>query len=205
MTEPTRLLLISLALMMLSTIGLSTQSSNPRVSVVIGKNAPQLEKFAASELCNYLEKLFDVKTQPTSDVEGKSEAIFLIGSPATNPAIKSFPKVSDQGIVIERLSASPTMVVGGGSARATMWAVYELVERLGVRYLLYRDAIPPKSQFRMPDLHVLMEPTFRVRAHGTTNVDFADSGEGWGIKDFRPLIDLLAKRKFNRINVGGYA
>jgi hypothetical protein len=205
MTEPTRLLVITHALMMLWTLGLTAQSSNPQVSVVIGKNAPQLEKFAASELCKYLEKLFDVKTQPTSEVDVKSKATFLIGSPATNPTIKSFPKVSDQGIVIERLSASPTVVVGGGSPRATMWAVYELIERWGVHYLLYRDAIPPKSQFRMPDLHVRMEPTFRVRAHGTTNVDFADSGEGWGIKDFQPLIDLLAKRKFNRINLGGYA
>src|SRR5262245_28626787 len=89
MTESTRRLVITPALMMLWTIGLTTQSSHPRVSVVIGKNAPQLEKFAASELCNYLEKLFDVKTQPTSDVEAKSEATFLIGSPATNPTIKS--------------------------------------------------------------------------------------------------------------------
>src|SRR6476659_1974229 len=115
MTEPTRLLVITHALMMLWTLGLTAQSSNPQVSVVIGKNAPQLEKFAASELCKYLEKLFDVKTQPTSEVDVKSKATFLIGSPATNPTIKSFPKVSDQGIVIERLSASPTVVVGGGS------------------------------------------------------------------------------------------
>jgi len=57
----------------------------------------------------------------------------------------------------------------------------------------------------MPNLNVVMEPIFRVRAHGTTNVDFADSGEGWGFKDFRQLIDQLAKMKYNRLNVGGYA
>ena len=42
-----------------------------------------------------------------------------------------------------------------------------------------------------------------MRAHGTTNVDFADSGEGWGFKDFRRLIDQLAKMKYNRLNIGG--
>ena len=52
-----------------------------------------------------------------------------------------------------------------------------------------------ESKFSMPDLHVVMEPIFRVRAHGTTQ-DFADSGEGWGIKDWRVFIDQLAKMKY---------
>src|SRR4051794_23362631 len=32
-----------------------------RVSVVVGANAPQLERFAASELCGYLNKLYGIK------------------------------------------------------------------------------------------------------------------------------------------------
>ena len=36
-------------------------------------------------------------------------------------------------------------------------------------------------------------------------MDFADSGEGWGIKDFRPLIDQLAKMKFNRLDIVAFA
>ena len=176
------------------------------VSVVVGENAPGVEKFAASELCGYLDKLFAIHTQPVSTRAAGSKAIFLIGSPATNSRIKTFPQVSDQGIVITRVQdAVPTLVVGGGSPQASLWAVYELAERWGVRYLMVRDAIPARSKFKMPRLNVVMEPIFRVRAHGTTNVDFADSGEGWGFKDFRPLIDQLAKMKYNRLNVGGYA
>jgi hypothetical protein len=189
----------------LSAVTLNARPSN-RVSVVVGEKAPDLEKFAASELCGYLNKLFGIQAQPAIQPERGSSAVFLIGSPATNPGIKSFPKVSDQGVVIERLAtATPTLLVGGGSPSAALWAVYELAERWGVRYLLDRDAIPARSKFTLPKLHVVMEPTFRVRAHGTTNVDFADSGEGWGIKDYRPLIDQLAKMKYNRLNVGGYA
>lgn len=192
-------------LISISALSLQAQESK-RVSVVIGNNAPELEKFAASELCGYLDKLFAVKAQPTTAAAPKASAIFLIGSPATNSRIKSFPKVSDQGVVILPLEGSPsTVVVGGGSPQATLWAVYELAERWGVRYLFDRDAIPAHSKFRLPTERVVMEPIFRVRAHGTTNVDFADSGEGWGFKDFRPLIDQLAKMKYNRINIGGYA
>ena len=34
--------------------------SVPRVSVVVGRDAPDLERFAAQELCAYLGKLFGV-------------------------------------------------------------------------------------------------------------------------------------------------
>ena len=75
--------------------------------------------------------------------------------------------------------------MGGGSSQATLWAVYELAERWGVRYLLDRDVLPAKSKFTMPTLNVVMEPIFRVRAHPTIQ-DFVDSGEALGIKDLSP-------------------
>ena len=195
-------LIILCGIVIVSATGLSARTSNSKVAVIVGNNAPDLENFAASELCGYLNKLFDIQVQPTTKVSASSDAIFLIGSPASNPLIKSFPQVSDQGIVIQRVAGkTPTLVVGGGSPKATMWAVYELAERWGVHFLTDRDALPKKSAFSLPDLNVKMEPTFRVRAPYTTNVDFADSGEGWGIKDFRRLIDQLAKMKFNRLNL----
>lgn len=179
----------------------------PQVSVVVGSQAPELERFAASELCRYLDKLFHVKTQPAADVAPAANAVFLIGSPQTNPAVKTaapaFPKVSDQGIVLRRVQyqGHPALVVGGGSSAATLWAVYELVQRWGVRYLLEGDVFPEHAgAFSLPDLNVVMEPVFRVRAHPTIQ-DLVASGEAWGLADFRRLIDQLAKLKFNRLDV----
>jgi hypothetical protein len=193
-------------IVILYVVGLEARPLSNHVAVIVGDNAPDLENFAASELCGYLDKLFDIATRPATKLSGSPDAVFLIGSPETNPLIKTSPQVSDQGIVIRRVPGkTPTLIVGGGSPKATMWAVYELAERLGVHFLNDRDALPKKSVFSMPDLNVKMEPIFRVRAHGTTNVDFADSGEGWGIKDFRRFIDQLAKMKYNRINIGGFA
>ena len=202
----TKLLAILGTLILSSSSLNASEASSDRVAVIIGQNAPELERFAASELCSYLDKLFAVKVSPTTTIDPSATAIFLIGNSASNPLVKNFPIVSDQGVVIERAAGAsrPTLIVGGGSPRATMWAVYELAERWGVRYLISRDALPARARFNMPSLHVVMEPIFGVRAHGTTNVDFADSGEGWGIKDWRKLIDQLAKMKYNRINVGGY-
>jgi hypothetical protein len=184
---------------------LHARPATNRVAVVVGENAPDLEKFAASELCGYLNKLFGLDVQPTNTPAASASAVFLIGTPASNPLIKALPKVGEQGIVIQRAEgATPTLIVGGGSSQATLWAVYELAERWGVRYLLDRDALPVKSKFTMPSLNVVMEPIFRVRAHPTIQ-DFADSGEAWGIKDFRPLIDQLAKMKYNRLNIFAFA
>jgi hypothetical protein len=175
------------------------------VAVVVGKNAPDLEKFAAAELCGYLNKLFGLEVQPTNSPAASASAVFLVGTSTSNPLIKTLPKVGEQGIVIQRVEgATPTLIVGGGSSKATLWAVYELAERWGVRYLLDRDALPAKSKFTMPSLNVVMEPIFRVRAHPTIQ-DFADSGEAWGIKDFHPLIDQLAKMKYNRLNIFAFA
>jgi hypothetical protein len=178
------------------------------IDVVVGSAAPELERFAACELCDYLAKLYGIQVYPTRNVSAASEAVFLIGSPETNAAVKRatarqpFPKVSDQGIVLRRtkLQERPALVVGGGSPQATLWAVYELVERWGVRYLVDRDVLPENvGNFEIPELDVVMEPIFRVRAHPSIQ-DYAPSGESWGMADFRVLINQLAKMKFNRLN-----
>src|SRR5262245_61096266 len=148
----------------------------PRAEVVIGAAAPDLEQFAASELCGYLVKLFGIRTDSVRSVTPSAEIVFLTGSPQTNAAVKqatgrkAFPTVTDQGIVLRRTEyeGRPALIVGGGSPRATLWAVYELVERWGVRYLTDRDVLPEKvGDFKLPDLDVVMEPVFRIRAHPT--------------------------------------
>jgi hypothetical protein len=97
----------------------------------------------------------------------------------------------------------PALVIVGGSPAATMWAVYELVERYGVTYLLSGDVYPEKQQpFHLPDIDQVFEPTFKARWFKTMG-DFAMGMEGWGMADYRPFLDQLAKLKFNRIRIGG--
>ena len=179
-----------------------------RVGVIVGPGAPEVEHFAAAELCRYLNELFHLAAAPATTVDASSHALFLIGSPQTNPAVaqslggREFPKVSAQGFVLRQAGHGNTLalIVGGGSPAATLWAVYELIDRWGVRYFTDRDVLPAAGEFHLPKLDVVMEPAFAVRAHPTIQ-DFADSGEAWGFADFRPLIDQLAKLKFNRLNV----
>ncbi len=60
----------------------------PQVDVVVGSAAPELERFAARELCDYLAKLYGIQTHPARHLSASSEAVFLIGSPETNAMVK---------------------------------------------------------------------------------------------------------------------
>ena len=64
---------------------LNAQRVTGRVSVIVGQNAPELERFAASELCGYLNKLFDLQTQPVTALDASSSAFF---SSAVQPQMR---------------------------------------------------------------------------------------------------------------------
>ncbi|MEA1951603.1 MAG: hypothetical protein U9N87_09470, partial [Planctomycetota bacterium] len=205
-------------LVCLVTIAIPAVAADP-VTVVVGPKAPELERHAGRELCGYLQKLYGIRTAPSENVAGENatgenatdyaDVAILIGSPETNPAVKkhlphgAWPQLSDQGLAIIpcRAHGKPAVVVGGGSPRATLWAVYELVERWGVRYLLHGDVLPKTpGKLKLPAKPIVMEPVFRVRQWRVVN-DFPSGPESWGMADYRPVLDQLAKLKFNRILV----
>ena len=76
----------------------------PMVDVVVGSSAPELERFAASELCSYLAKLFGIQAYPSRGASSSAQVVFLIGSPQTNASVKQamgengFGKITDQEI-----------------------------------------------------------------------------------------------------------
>jgi hypothetical protein len=183
---------------------------NSQVAVVIGPQADQLERQAAHELCRYLDKLFGIKARPTTELHPSAETLLLVGNPNSNPAVaaamgEDWPELTDQGIVLKRLdSEAPTLVVGGGSAVATMWAVYELVERWGVRYLVDRDIVPAERTWRgLPDLDVVMQPNMRIRCWRLVN-DLAFGPVSWSLEENRRFLHQIAKMKYNRIHVAVY-
>ena len=66
---------------------LSAQDS-PGVDVIVGGAAPELERFAAQELCDYLAKLYGIQAHPHRQVSAGADAAFLIGSPETNASVR---------------------------------------------------------------------------------------------------------------------
>ena len=178
------------------------------VAVLVGRNAPRLERFAAAELCRYMAELFGVQAAPGTDAPPGAQAVLLVGRPKTNPAVArafangGWPKLSEQGIMLKRLelAGEPALVAGGGSPVATMWAVYELVERWGVRYLVDRDVLPPKRPWPgLPEVDVVMEPNMRIRCWRLVN-DLAHGPVSWSLAENRRFLRQMAKMKYNRVH-----
>ncbi len=182
-------------------------ASAQTIEVAVAKDAEPLEELAGSELQRYLARLFPVSASVVWEPSEQADYAFLVGVASRNAAVtaggQAFPQLTDQGFVLRTMTfkEKPALAVVGGSPVATMWAVYELVERYGVRYLLSGDVFPQsQQQFFLPQMDAVFEPTFRIRMWKAMG-DFAFGMEGWGMADYRPFLDQLAKLKFNRIRV----
>lgn len=195
------------AIVLTGMLGAATGSvwAADQVSIVVADDAPPLEKFAAQELARQLTEVF-TDVEPTLAVSPAADAkqVVLIGSPATNPhvqtALDDWPDLSDQGLVIRTTpDNTPTLIVGGGSPVATLWAVYELGHRVGIRHLMRGDILP--NEKRMLDLaghDCVLEPQLRTRTWRTINC-FAIGPESWGVAEHERFFAQLAKLKFNDV------
>ena len=181
------------------------------VQIVVGPGAPELERFAARELTGQLERLFDVTTIIGTSLPLKATSVVVVGGPQFNPAAAEvlgdhWPSLSNQGILIRSFQRGKQqgVVVAGGSPVATLWAVYELGHRFGIRYLLREDIYPVTPiPLKLDGFKIVMEPQLRARTWRTVN-DFAIGPESWGLADHRRFLRQLAKLKFNRIMISLY-
>ena len=92
------------------------------------------------------------------------------------------------------LDGRSAIVAGGNDEAGTMYAAYELLERLGIVFQLTNDIIPQqKPDLPMPALDVRMEPAFKDRGMHCWH------GIRWymGLAELRQEIDQLAKLKMN--------
>ena len=185
-----------------------------KVTVVVGPDAPRLERFAADELAGQFKQLFECEVTIVTAGEAAANAagpIVLVGSPQTNSEIRrlvgdGWPKLSDQGFVIKSVErdGQPALAVGGDRPVATLWGVYELGQRFGIRYLLAGDVYPAESPaLKLSGFDVVAEPTLRSRAWQAID-DLPTGSSAWGLAEHQHVIGQLAKLKFNRVILNVY-
>ena len=187
-------------------VGQAVDASASSVRIVVGDEADPLERFAAGELEDMLEKLFAISVTVGSTPDTTATATLLVGRPESNPELAAavglaWPQLSDQGLLLHRLNSDPTtLVVGGGSPVAVMWAAYELGERFGIRYLVNQDVYPVKILWsEWPPLDVAMEPNMRVRCWRLVN-ELPHGPVSWSMEEYERFLRQIAKMKYNRIH-----
>ncbi len=136
---------------------LTVRNAHILVSPKVFGNPDSSALYAAKELRYYLGRM-TAASLPLAADGGKENAI-LVGD-ASGLDVSG---CSDDGFVIE--SSGNTVRLDGG-CRGVLYAAYELLERLGVRFFTPTcEKVPTMPGAVIPDLSLKAEPKFEYRAH----------------------------------------
>ena len=171
--------------------------SKRALQIVTRHDPDEIVQYSAEQLQWYVNRLFQIDAAIVATGEGQSTAVIL----DAKQACVNLPD-EKQAFILRRSSqaGSESIAAVGGSSTATiMWAVYDLVERWGVRYSVRGDILPASpGDFHLPDIDVVRKANLPFRGVRLIN-DFSMGLESWSLADIKRYIDQLAKLKFNSV------
>ena len=181
------------------------KNGRAEATIVVGHKGGAFHRWVAGELQRYVKQLSGAELPIVIiDQRPADKPLIIVGEPQTNSLVAGaqekklvdLSKLKPDGFVLKtvKLAGQPAVVVAGNDESGTMYAAYELLERLGIVFQLTNDIIPQqKPDLKMPALDVRMEPAFPHRGMHCCH------GIRWymGLADFRQEIDQLAKLKMN--------
>ncbi|MDP7395550.1 MAG: hypothetical protein QGF67_15905 [Lentisphaeria bacterium] len=169
-----------------------------RVAITISPDAGVLARDAATLLQSYLQEIFAVEAL----LDGSADWQIIVGQvddPLVQQASPALPALPGQGYLLRRVDET-AMLLAGGSDAATAWAVYDFLERLGVRFLLSGDVLPkPADEFRLPEVDATFEPVQRLRSWRMI-CELPYGPIMWSLDEQRRVIGQLHKLKFNGLH-----
>jgi hypothetical protein len=163
-------------------------------AVLLAKEASETERFAASELIDYV-KLMTGKEMPiVTDTDSNGKYLFRIGRAVTNiDSLKEFDQaIAGKGADSFILDAGDKGIslIGGGD-RGTLYSVYELLEQQGCRWYFpgrLGEVVPNRNELVIQTGKQKFVPDFVQRC--------VEVGQTDGI-DFEQTIDWAAKNRLN--------
>jgi len=182
-----------------------TRGGQAEAVIVIRQESGPFYRWVAGEVQRYVRELSGAELHVvTDDALPRNKTLILLGGPGINPLAASaeqqrlvrFAGLKPEGFLVRtiELEGRPVIVAGGNDEAGTMYAAYELLERLGIVFQLTNDIIPrQKPDLPLPALDIRMEPELKYRGMGRCH------GLSWhmGVEDFRKHINQLAKLKMN--------
>ena len=199
-----------LGLLLLALAGAGAPAAEPPVAwrIAVDPAAGSLERFAARELQRY------VYVRTGSLVPVRAEAALAPG-PALVVAVQSRalaagapagPALAPRDYRLRSAAAggAARVWVVGGDDVGTLYGVYRLAERLGVRFYLHGDVIPDEPEpLGFADFSEDGRALFSVRGLQPFH-DFAEGPDWWSTDDYLGAIGQLAKLRMNFIGLHTY-
>lgn len=187
---------------------LASQGAARAVIVVDDQSGP-FYRWIAGELVRYIEAIsgarLPVETTATYRSQGGTTAI-LLGGPSANRLTREtarassvrFEDLKTDGFLLKTVhrNGAPLLVTGGNDEASTMYAAYELLERLGVTFLAHTDILPEKSAtLALPTLDLRVETPFPRRGFLISNI-YPNRGI-WSLDEVKRFLDRMARMKMN--------
>ena len=186
------------------------QEGRPSAAIVQSTAPEPMETLAACELQCYVEKLTGVLL-PIIEWPGSAsqyQTLLCVGHPdRLQPAGEAIGRAFDLGAlkpdsyVIHTgvMEGSAVMALSGREPIGTLYAVYHLLEMLGVTFLLTGDLLPePVSSLSAPDLSRAFEPAFSRRGFLIPLINLHSSM--LSLSDYQQLIEQMVKLRLNYLS-----
>jgi len=136
-------------------------------AIVVGTDASESERWAATELQHWLEQVSGAEFQIRSDDEARQKREIVVGfnrrAQALLRSAVTPPDDADESFTYRNVG--PAIVIWGGKQRGTMYGVMTFLEReLGCRWYTPRvSVVPSKERYAFDYLRHTESPGIRVR------------------------------------------
>ncbi len=133
--------------------------------LVVAADASPAERFAAEELRDHFARASGTTLSIVTDVERKTEHIFVGSSSAFRSSDLAFPEDQFGPEDFRVLARDRNVAIVGGRPRGTLYGVYDFLEQcLGVRFLTSDHThVPPLDRDRRVAVERTFHPAFRMR------------------------------------------
>jgi hypothetical protein len=191
-----RILMVFAALVLPCMAGGAFIARDGKAEAVIVSAEP--DQFAATELRRYVESIAGVRLEIVAPDALRSGMLnIVVGGPLARK-LAPLDGLKQDGFVLWRAKtgAYDVLVAAGNDDAATLYAVYDLIERFGATFLITRDILPePVRDLRAPDVQLKVETPFPRRGLLISNI-YPNRGI-WHLSEVKAFLDQMAKMKMN--------
>jgi hypothetical protein len=178
--------------------------------VVVNEDAGPVYRYAASELSRYLQLLSGGDYPVVSPAQAGRGPLLLVGGPEANRLTRElaarklvdFSGLAKDGFLLWTVSQGPqaSVILGGNDDAATLYAVYDFLERLGVTFLLTKDVLPArKPTLTVPPIQVRRQTPYPKRGLFQNHCYLSRSM--MNLPEVKTMIDQMAKLKLNHLEI----
>lgn len=134
----------------------------PVPAIVLSAQAEDQERYAVEDLKHYLGKMTGREFAVSEQAEGFG--IFIGNVPGNEDLQKEAQSLGRDGFILD--ISKDAIRVAGGSKFGTAYGVYELLERLGVRWFFpgeWGEVVPQKKELNLAVQRIAEKPAFSIR------------------------------------------